>query len=160
MRIANKERADLLFHTEVNHSPSGLMTQIANTMPSPATLFVLGALQLLPSPRVFLTPCLLSCQLPKLLLALSLERPDTASCYHDRLACIGGDRRQMNLTQVDRRVNGPKGSFSWWHLNTDMEFIAIVPHECTGCALFGQIKGQDKRRATFAHWQDHSPGFA
>src|SRR5205823_9709281 len=54
MGIANKEGANLLFHTEVHHSPRGLMAQITDTTLRTTTLFVLGALQLLPSPRVFL----------------------------------------------------------------------------------------------------------
>lgn len=155
MRVANEEGADLLLHTKVDHLTGGFMTRITDTSLSASALLVFGPLQLLPTPGVFLTAGLLSGKLPQLFAAQVFERPDTAPGDNQGLPRIGGDGRQVNFSQIDRRLYDA-GSFLRLHyLKTDVQFKSVVPDERTGSGILRERDRQRQRGATATHRQDH-----
>jgi hypothetical protein len=76
VRVADEERANLLFNAEVDHLASGFVPQVAHAALGAAADLVFGALELLPAPRVFPAPALLFGELTQLLAALPLEAAD------------------------------------------------------------------------------------
>ena len=73
MRITDKERAHLLRFAKVDHLARRLMPQITDTPLQATTHPVPGPLQFPPAARVFLTACLLSCELAMPDVALPFE---------------------------------------------------------------------------------------
>jgi hypothetical protein len=129
MRIADEEGADLLFDTKVDHFARGFVSQITNTAFSASALLVLRPLQLLPALRILFASGLLLCYLPSLLAPLPLERTNTTSSYHESLACVGGDGRQMDFSEIDGGMNIARGLFFLLDLNTHMQLEAVIPDD-------------------------------
>src|SRR5438876_3716729 len=46
------------------------------------------------------------------------------------------------------------------YLDTHMQFKAMVPHQGHRLACFRKINGQDKRCASFPHWEHHTARLA
>jgi hypothetical protein len=100
MRVANEERTDFVFDTEVDHLLGRLMPQITDTTLSTAALLVLGTLQLLPSTRILLATSLLLGDFAKLLIALPFEGTDSTSGDNERPGGRGGDSSQVDFAKV------------------------------------------------------------
>lgn len=158
MRVANEERTDFVFNTEVDHLAGGLVPMVTNTPFHPSALFVLGTLELLPSMRILLAPGLLLGNLSQAPVAVSLESADTPSGDDQGFACSGGDSSQVDFAKVYGRLTLTWGVLSLWNFYAHMQLKASVPNQCTGPALLWQIKRQYQRGTTFAHWQDR-PSF-
>lgn len=159
MRIADEEGSDLLLNTTGDHLTGGLVPHIPNTPLGSTTLLVLGALQFLPVPGVFLAPGLLPGDLTQLLCPLPFERTDTTPGDDHSLACIRRDGCQMDLAQVNGRLDGTRSHLGLWYLYAYMQFKTLVPDQSTSTALFWEVEGQNQRWTPLAQRQHHAPTF-
>jgi hypothetical protein len=104
MWIANEERANLVLHTEGDDLACGFVAQITETSFVSEARLVLGPLQFLPATGILLAAGLLLGKLSQLLIALVFERTDTATSHDQGLFCIGGHGRQVDFSEVNRRL--------------------------------------------------------
>jgi len=158
MRIANEERTNFVFNTEVDHLAGGLVSMVTNTPFHPLALLVFSTLELLPSTRILLAPGLLPGNLSQVSVPLPLERADTTPGDNQGFAGSGGDSSQVDFAKVYGRLTLTGGVLNLWDFYAHMQLKASVPDQRTGPALLWQIKRQYQRGMTFAHWQDH-PSF-
>lgn len=157
VRIANKERTDLVGNTEVHHLPAGFMAHVSNTTFSPFANLVPGMLQFLPPAGIPGASALQSCNLPKLLAPLSFERADTTPRDNDGFAAIRRHGSEVDFTQVNGGMDFTRGLFGLRYLNTDVQLKTVIPHQRTGATLLRQVNRQDQRGTASAHWQDNPP---
>ncbi len=95
MGVTDKELANVLLNTEIDHLSCCFVPQIANTAFCSRFDLVLGTLQLLPSLRVLLAPGLFLGNFAQLLASLAFERSNTTTRYHDSLSCVGSNSGKM-----------------------------------------------------------------
>ncbi len=155
MRIADEERTHPLLDAKVDHLAGGFVPQVSDTPFRPATLLVLCPLQLLPAARILLAASLFAGDLAQVFAALPFERPDATSGHDHRLARVGGDRRQVDLTEIGCCLCVARCLFRLWDLDTDVELKTIVPDQATRPALFWQVNRQDQGGTPAPHWQHH-----
>ncbi len=155
MWIANEKGAHLVFNTEVDDLTGGFMAQITDAPFVALTCLVLGPLQLSPATGVLLAAALLLGKLTQLLMALAFERTNATTCNNERFSCIGRGSRQMDFSQVNRRLVLARSGFGAFAFEADMQFKAPIPDQGAGSGFFGQIKRQNQRLAPFPHWQNH-----
>jgi hypothetical protein len=155
MRIANVECANLVFDAEIDHFTRSFVSQITNTAFCPTALLVPGTLQLLPATRIPFATRLFLCDLAELLASLMLERTNPAPGHNHRLARVGGDSCQVNLSEINGGMNIPRSLFAPLDLETDMQLEPMVPHQRAGSAVLGKLNGQNQGRMPPAHRQDH-----
>jgi hypothetical protein len=153
MRIADEERAHLVLNAEIDHLARRLMSLIADTPFSAATLLVLGALKLLPATGILRASGLLFRNLAELLVPLSLEGTDTTSSDNQGFSRVRGDGCKVDFTQSNGCVNSASRLLCLLYSDTDMQFKAMVPDERTATTCFWQIKRKHQGFAPFAHWQ-------
>ena len=157
MRIANKERSNLIFYTKVDHLAARLVTEIAHAPLYPPAYLVLGALELLPAARILPAPVLLFGELAELLTPLPLEAADAAPSDDQRLGCAGRDGGKVDFSQVDGRLHRAGSLFRQGNFDANMQLEATVPHERTRSGALWKRKWQDEGRVAFAHRQDDAP---
>jgi hypothetical protein len=107
VRVADEERAYLVFHAEVDHLAARLVTEITHAPLYPPAYLVLGALELLPAAGLFGTPGLLPADLSDLLRSPSFERADAAPGHDQGFPGIGADSGKVDLAQINRRCTAP-----------------------------------------------------
>lgn len=129
VRIADEERTDLVVNTEVDDLPCRFMAHITDPSFRASALLVLGTLQVLPASRVLLASGLLLGDLAQLLVALSLERSNTAPRDNQRLPCIRRHRRQVNFSEIDGCMDVPRCVLLLLDLDTHMQFKPTVPYQ-------------------------------
>ncbi len=154
VRVADEERADLVFHAEVDHLAGRLVPQIAHAPLYPPAYLVLGALEPLPSAGMGGTPGLLPADLPDLLRSPSFERADAAPGHDQGFPGIGGDSSQVYLAQINRRLYRAGSLCRLFRLNADVQLEAVVPHEGTGPGLDRERNRQHDGRSPSPHRQD------
>jgi len=157
VRIANEERANLMFCAEVDDFAGGFVTLITNTALCSFALLVLSSLELFPPARIFLATGLFLCHFAKLFGSLMLQGPDAPACDNQSRTCIGRNGCQVDFTQIDRGVSLTRNMLSLWDLNTHMQLKAIVPDKASRTAVLRQIKGKNKRFVSSPHRQDDTP---
>jgi len=157
VRVADEERAHLVFGTKIDDCPGGFVSEITYAPLGPSANFVLRHLELLPTPGAFLAAALLPGDVSRLLCSLAFEGADTASGHDERLARGGRHGGQVDFPEVNSRLNRAGAGFRLWGFHTDVQFEAPVPHERAGPGVLWQLNGQNQRGATFAHWQHDSP---
>lgn len=159
MRIADEERTDLVGNTEVDDLPCRFMAQITDPSLRAAALLVLGTVQFLPASRVLLASGVLLGDLAQVLVALSLERSNTAPRDNQRLPCIRRHRRQVNFSEIDGGMDVPRGVLLLLDLDAHMQFKPAVPDEGHRPALLWKSNGQNKSGTPAPHWKHHTPVF-
>jgi hypothetical protein len=157
VRIADEERSHVALDTEIDNLPCGLVSQITDALLGSPAVFVLGALQLLPTAGVLRAATLLFGELAQLPQPLPLERADTAPGDKQGLARTCRDGSQMDFTQVYRRLGSTRSVVHLGNLDADMQFKATIPDQRTRPALRRKHERQDEGGAPSAHRQDHSP---
>ena len=157
VRIADEERSHLLFDAKGNHLPGGLMPEIADTAFAAAAQPAPGPLQLPPATRALLAATLLFGQPAQLLAALSFEGTDAASRDDQGRPRIRGHRRQVDFSQVNRRLSRAGSLFRLRDFQADVQFKAVVPDQGTGSGVLGEVKRQDEGRSPSSHRQDDPP---
>jgi putative transposase len=157
-RIANKESPDLILHTEINYLSGGLVTQITDTPFCPSAQLILGPLQFLPATGILLATGLLPGKFAKVLVAVTLQRANTAPRDDQSVAFVRGDGGKMDFAQVDRGLDIPRSFLRLWNFDAHMQLKPMIPDQCTGPTIFRQFNGQDQGFASFAHRQD-DPSF-
>ncbi len=159
LRVADKERPDLLPDAEVDDLAGRLMPQVAHAPLGSAAHLVLRPLQLLPTAGVLLAPAVLLGELPELSAALPLQAADAAPGHDERFACIRGHGSQVDFPQVNGCLNSAGGFLRLLNLHTDVQLEAPVPDERARTGIVGKRDGQDEGRGATAHGQDDAPLF-
>ncbi len=159
MRMADEERSNLLLHTEVDYLACGFVPQITDAPLCTTALLVFRPLQLLPSARILLAAGLLFGKLSQVSVALPFERADTPPGHDHGSTGIGRRRRQVDFSQIDRRMNRTGCLFLLWGLNPHVQFKAVIPDQRTRSTVFREGKRQNQGSTAPAHRQDHSCAF-
>ncbi|OLB44715.1 MAG: hypothetical protein AUI01_12740 [Ktedonobacter sp. 13_2_20CM_2_56_8] len=154
VRVADEERADLVFHAEVDHLAARLVTEIAHAPLYPPAYLVLGALELLPAAGMFGTPGLLPGDLSDLLRSPSFERADAAPGHDQGFPGIGADSGKVYLAQINRRLYRAGSLCRLFRLDADVQLEAVVPHEGTGPSIVRERNRQHDGRSPSPHRQD------
>jgi hypothetical protein len=159
MRVANEERSDLVFHTEVDHGPGGFMARVTDTPFASSAHPVLGALQRLPPAGVLLAPALLFGKLSQLAAMLPFEGTDAPSGHDQGCTGVRGHCRKMNFSQVNRCSLFTRSVFRLRNFDTDVQLKASIPDQGAGSAVGRKVKRQHKRLPALAHRQDNPAWF-
>ena len=114
MGIANKEGANLLFHTKGDDFAGGFVPQIAHTPFGATALLVFGSLQLLPAPRILFAPGLFPGNFAQLLTSLVFERTDAAPGDDHGLPGVGAHGCQVDLAQIYCGLDRARSLFCLW----------------------------------------------
>ena len=104
IRVADIHRLHAFLLAEVHHLPGGFVPLVAHLALRIAFGPLLGILQPSPALRSLLAPALQALHLPQRHIVPAFGAADAASGDHERLARIRRHRRQMDLSQVHRRL--------------------------------------------------------
>ncbi len=157
IRVAHIHRLHAFLLAEVHHLPGGFVPLVAHLALRIAFGPLLGILQPSPALRSLLAPALQPLHLTQRHIVPAFGAADAASGDHERLARIRRHRRQMDLSQVHRRLGWVFGK-RWRRRvrngNDNMQGIAPIPDQGHRSDLFRQsvqMKGQ--RFAASSHRQ-------
>jgi hypothetical protein len=156
MGITNEEGANMVLLAEVNDFAGGFMAQITDATFCSSALLVLGPLQSSPTTRTLLAPGLSLSNLFQHLGSLPFERADATACDDHRASSVGGDRCQVDFTQIDCSMDFSGCFFDFGCFDADMQFKAMVPDQAASAAILGQSEMQDDGLAPLAHRQNNA----
>jgi len=159
MRITNEERTDPVVNTEVDDLSCRFMAQVTDASGQTSALLVLGTLQFLPASRVLLAAGLFLGNLAQVLVALSLERSNTAPRDNQRLPGIRRHCRQVNFSEIDGGMYIAGCVLLLLDLDTHMQFKPAIPDEGNRPALLWKSNGQNQSCTPSPHGKHNPPVF-